>query len=218
MKNLLVAASLALVATAFSVGGAAVAQEEGWTLHHFGRDAKHTNISFVSETPVETINGSTNSLAGTFYVNWDKGTAKCNLRVPVKSLQTGIEKRDGHLQNDVWLDAATYPIIQLRSSDIKLTAVRGRTDVFDAKVKGKLTVHGVEVERTIDAKVYRLPATIGSRLGKGDWVKVDAKFDVNIKTHGVTGHTPEIIGTKVAEVWKASFSCSATTAPPPKAR
>ena len=208
----LVLAAAAFAGTAVVSNGAAGAQESG-TLYHLGTGTKHTNIAFVSEAEIETIHGTTNQMSGTFFVNFDELKGKCNLRIPVDGLRTGIPTRDEHLRSDAWLDAEKHPLITLTSSDITLTEKKkGR--LYDARIKGKLTVHGVEKERTIEATVIRLPEKLGKKMGAGEWVKLTSRFDVHFDDHGITIPNAEQVGPKVSKTWNVSANVFATTEAP----
>lgn len=207
IRTSLAAAALAVAATA------ALAQDAG-TLFHAGTGTKHTNIAFVSEAEIETIHGTSNRIEGTFWADFDAGKGKTNLKVPVASLRTGIDTRDEHLRSDQWLDAETFPDITLVSDDITLTAKNAERGIWEAKVRGRLTVHGVAKERTIDATVIRLPEAVAGKLGAGEWVKITAKLDVKLSDHGVSIPNPEQVGPKVSDTWSVSVSLFATTTPP----
>ena len=211
MRSALTVALIGIVAAGAVVGGAA-AQESG-TLFHFGTHTKHTNIAFVSEAEIETIHGTTNEMSGTFLVSFDELKGKTNLTIPVAGLRTGIETRDEHLRSDTWLDAANHPDITLTSSDIALTVKDADRGIYTAKLKGKLTIHGVTKERDLDATVVRLPQAATKGLGEGEWVKVTSRFDVKLADHDVKIPAPQV-APKVSEVWSVSFSAFATTTAP----
>ncbi len=212
-RALVVAGTALMAVAAFGVADA----EESGALYHFGTNVKHTNIAFVSEAEIETIHGTTHEMSGTFSVDFDELTGKCKLVVPVKGLHTGIEKRDEHLQSDAWLDAEKFPSITLECSSIKLTEKKaGR--VYSAKLKAKLTVHGVTKERELDATIIRLPAKLGKKMGAGDWVKVTSRFDVEFDDHGITIPNAEQVGPKVSKTWSVSVSVFATTEAPRRKR
>ena len=70
-----------------------------------GGDGK-SKATFVSDAPLETMTGTTNKITGTLSVDpSDITTTTGKFKVPVKSLRTGNDLRDEHLQGDGWLDA-----------------------------------------------------------------------------------------------------------------
>jgi polyisoprenoid-binding protein YceI len=218
MHTKLITGALMLVGAALSVGSLSVADaQESGTLFHLGTGTKHTNIAFVSEAEIETIHGTTNEMSGTFFADFEGLKGKCSLTVPVSGLHTGIATRDEHLRSDQWLDAEKHPNITLTSAEITLTEKKpGR--VYSAKIKGKLTVHGVTKERTIDATVIRLPEKLGKKMGDGEWLKLTARFDVNFDDHGITIPNAEQVGPKVSKTWSVSASVFATTEAPSRRR
>lgn len=212
MRIPLITGALVLTAAAFAAALPAGAQESG-TLFHLGAGSKHTNIAFVSEAEIETIHGTTNQMSGTFFVDFEALTGRCNLTVPVAGLRTGIPTRDEHLRSDAWLDAEKHRNITLTSSAITLTEKKpGR--VYTATIKGELTVHGVAKERTIEATVIRLPEKLGKKMGAGDWVKLTSRFDVQFEDHEITIPNAEQVGPKVSTTWSVSASVFATTEAP----
>lgn len=62
--------------------------------------------------------------------------------VDVKTLDTGIKKRDEHLKSSDYFDAATYPTMGFKS-----TSITSEGDTFI--MKGLLTIKDVEREETI---------------------------------------------------------------------
>ena len=77
------------VAAIFGASALALGEEKG-SVYRFGTDAKHTNISFVSEADIENIYGMTHTASGRTWIDFDALEGKCNVVVPVKDLDTGI--------------------------------------------------------------------------------------------------------------------------------
>ena len=70
--------------------------------------------------------------------------------VPVSSIKTGNETRDGHLQNDRWLDAAKNPDIVFEFKDVALPAPLENGKPVKVQTKGKFTIHGVTREEPVE--------------------------------------------------------------------
>ena len=68
--------------------------------------------TFFSTTPLEDITGLSNEVKGsvTFNVS-DVKTLKGKISVPVSSIKTGIDMRDGHMRSAAWLNAESFPEI-----------------------------------------------------------------------------------------------------------
>ncbi|GER08032.1 hypothetical protein JCM17843_23420 [Kordiimonadales bacterium JCM 17843] len=73
-----------------------------------------------------------------------------NVTIPINSLDTGIEKLDGHLLSADFFDAATYPEATFTSTKID------RTGDSTAKVYGDLTIHGVTKPVVLDVTLNKL--------------------------------------------------------------
>ncbi len=88
-----------VMAALAAVSGLAWAQDAGKT-YRFGMHKKHANVAFTSETEVETIQGLTHTATGTTWLDFEGLKGKCDVKVPVDSLRTGIDARDEHLRSD----------------------------------------------------------------------------------------------------------------------
>ncbi len=214
MRKWMIVGAFALAA-GLAVGGRAAA-EDGGTKFWFGTATKHTNIAFVSEAEIETINGMCHEMSGSCALDFEALSGSCALTIPVASLQTGIPTRDEHLRSDAWLDAEKHPDITLTSDAITLKAKDAAKGLYTATLKAKLTIHGVTKERELTADVLKLPEAVARKVGDGEWVRVTSKFDVKLGDHDVKIPNPETVGPKVSETWSISFSAFATTTPPKK--
>ncbi|MBE0538977.1 MAG: YceI family protein [Ignavibacterium sp.] len=153
--------------------------------------------TFFSTTPFEDITGLTNDVKGSVNFNVsDLKTLKGKLTVPVASIKTGIEMRDGHLQSAGWLNAESYPeiIFEIKNiSDIKPVADNKVT----AKVTGNFSLHGVTKEVIADATLTYLDESEQTKIrAAGDLLGVQAKFNVKLSDYGVNN---KLVGQKVSE-------------------
>ena len=181
--------------------------------YYFGTSEPRTNISFTSDADIELIQGTTNKLdAFNSKITVDASGKKASgrLRVGVRTLKTGIALRDQHLQNATWLDAAKYPWITL-----DITEATEDRDGRSWTYKGRLTIKGVTRDITGKVRVRPIPTSIKG-LGAGEWVRVRAKFDVDITKHGVV--IPQQVGAKVNKVWQIGVDIYGTTAAPKRRR
>jgi polyisoprenoid-binding protein YceI len=217
LAPLLVGAVAALAALAGPAAPRAAADEAGST-YHFGTHAKHTNVTFVSEADLETIHGVTNTVRGTAWIDFEAKRARADLAVPVASMDTGIPLRNEHMRSEKWLDESKHPDVTFASDGFELT-LRNRldngTEVYAAKAKGRLTVHGVTRDVEPEVTVTRLAPELAKRIGPGDWVRVVTSFEVKLSDHKVEVPGGPVQG-KVSDVWKVTFNCFATTKPPEK--
>lgn len=191
------------------------AAEAVGTVYHFGVTEQRTNVLFESETTVETIHGITHSISGTATFDFEGGKGATELTVPVKSLSTGLDARDGHMMGEDWLDAEKHPDIVFKATSLK------RVKVLDEKAmketwayEGTLTIKGKSNALKGEATVQRIPDELGKKLGKGSWVKVKTEFQVTLADFGI--EVPDVAAAKVSPTWDVKLDLLGTTAEPKK--
>ena len=175
------------------------------TTYHFGVSPQNTNVTFESETDFETILGSTREIRGTAVVDLEGGLARTTLEVPVESLRTGIDMRDEHLRSGMWLDAKKYPTISFSS-----TAAR-KVDDTRWEISGTFSMHGESRELSTIVEVRPIPADIAKNagLGKGDWIRITAPFEVKLSDFGVV--IPKKPAQRVNDNWTVKVQVFAST-------
>ena len=126
--------SLALTFAAIFVLATSVFAQNKYTL-----DKYHSNLAFsVKHMGISSVDGNFKSFDVT--VNTSKpdfSDAKIVLVAQINSINTGIDKRDQHLQSPDFFDAAKYPTLTFKSTSFK--KVKG--NVY--KLLGQLTMKGV---------------------------------------------------------------------------
>jgi len=106
-------------------------------------DAVHSSIIFrINHAGVSNFYGRFNEISGTFTVA-QGGTGSVSVTIPVDSVDTANEKRDGHLKSPDFFSAEQFPEITFKSDALKDTG----GNKYEAK--GTLTMHGVSKEVTI---------------------------------------------------------------------
>jgi polyisoprenoid-binding protein YceI len=206
-------ATAVFVVAALAAVSALAAAEDAGKVYHFGMNEKHTNVTFSSETEIETIDGLTHTASGRTWVDFDGLKGKCNITVPVDSMKTGVDLRDEHLRSETWLDQKKYPDISFVSDDFDLVAKNKDKGIYSAKVKGKLTIHGVTKDLETTAKVVKLSKEQAAMVGDGEWVHVVAGFDVTLKDFDVKIPAGAVVA-KVSPTWTVKFDCYASTVEP----
>lgn len=168
----------------------------------------HVNITFQSETALETILGSTRELYGVVETDPEGGRARVELAVPVASLRTGIDLRDEHLRSAAWLDAERYPEIRFESADARREGARRWI------VRGRFAMHGVGRDLELDADVREVPEKAASKagLGDGEWIRISAAFQVRLSDFDIA--IPGNVAGKVNEVWDVRIQAYARAANP----
>ena len=101
-------------------------------------DTVHSTLGFgIKLLGISAIRGSFSEYEGTFRLedgNWE--TAKISLKAPVKSICTGNNMRDEHLQDEYWFDTKSHPEFSFES-----TSIKKKSDT-ELDVKGNLTLKG----------------------------------------------------------------------------
>ena len=177
----------------------------GEATYHFGVSEQSTNITFESETDFETILGSTREIKGTAVVDLEQGLASTTIEVPVASLRTGINLRDEHLRSKAWLDAKSHPSISFASSRAR------KVDNNRWEVSGTFSMHGQSRELTTIVDVRTIPAEVAKSagLGKGEWIRITAPFEVKLSDFGV--EIPKKPAQRVNDAWKIRVQAFAAT-------
>ena len=96
--------------------------------------------------------------------------------IQVKSIDTGNERRDAHLQNADFFEAETYPTITFESTEVTSTGEN------TLSAKGKLTMHGTTKEVTLPIEI--LGTGINPRGGKAQ-IGLETNFSILCSDYGV---------------------------------
>lgn len=145
-----------------------------------GRDT----VMFVLDAPLEVINGLSNQVKGRVEVKGQKASGR--FQVPVVSIKTGNDTRDGHLRNDRWLDAAKSPDIIFEFKDVALPAPLANAKPVTVKAKGSFTVHGVTREEPVEVTATYLQETAETKhRAAGELLRVRAKFQLPLESYGI---------------------------------
>lgn len=114
----------------------------------FTIDASHSSVGFSIRHFVSKVQGRFNEVEGTF--NYDEKNPKvwaAQATIPAKSINTGNEKRDEHLRSADFFDAAKFPTLTFKSTNV--TDAKGNK----AKLHGDLTMHGVTKPVVLDLDI-----------------------------------------------------------------
>ena len=111
-------------------------------------DPDHSSIQFkVRHLMVSNVKGDFNKAKGSVMIDDSNITnLKVELTIETASVDTGHAKRDEHLRNADFFDAAKYPTVTFVSKKV-MQAGQGKL-----KVTGDLTLHGVTQEITMDVE------------------------------------------------------------------
>lgn len=114
-------------------------------------DKEHTNFYFSVDHIYAKVRGRFTDYSGTIIFDPDNlKDSKISFEIKVKSVDTGIGKRDKHLLSDDFFDASKYPLMTFTSTSI----TKGEGNTYN--VNGRLTIKGVSSDLI-------LPLTYGGR-------------------------------------------------------
>lgn len=164
----------------------------------FNDKVSGNQIQFSSSTPLENINGTAENISGSiiFDLSDFQKTLKGKLMVPVKSINTGIDLRNKHLQSSNWLNESKYPYISFEVISVsELKQIMDNKLAF--KVTGNFTMHGVTLKLLADAEaVYLTESEQTAGRAPGDLLGISASFTLKLSDFKVDN---SLIGNKVAE-------------------
>jgi len=137
-------------------------------------------IEFESSNP----SGSFTGFNGDITFDPDNlSESKFDLKVDVKSINTGIKLKNKHARGEKWLNAEKYPEITFVSSKI-VKAGKGY------EVTGKMFIHGVSKEMTI-------PFSFNDNTFSSEFEINRLEFNVG-NTKGMSSVVPEVLKIKVS--------------------
>lgn len=140
------------------------------TVTKYAVDPVHGSISFAIDFwGVNELQGLFKQYTGTIvYDDTNIENSSVHVMIDVASVDTGIEGRDDHLQQDDYFDAAKYPHMVFQSKEIKITdnGVLAVGDFF---------LHGVTKEITIPFSIR------GPVMGPRDTQRIGIKGSTTIK-------------------------------------
>jgi polyisoprenoid-binding protein YceI len=149
----------------------------------YNLDPNHSTVGFsVSHLVINNVHGKFKEFSGTVVVD-DKTIKEAKGTIEVKSIDTGITKRDDHLRTPDFFDAQKYPTITFVS---KRAEKQGDENVLI----GDFSMHGVTKEISLPVKLSG-PITDpwgGTRIGLHAKTKVSRKeFGVSYNATSKTG-------------------------------
>lgn len=153
--------------------------------------SKNGKVSFKSEAPLELIKASSSKLAGVL----DSGKKSFAFLVPMTSFDGfGKPLQKDHF-NENYIESDKYPNAKFEGKiieDINFS----KDGTYNVRAKGKFSVHGIEVSKTIKCKM-----TI-----KGKEIKITSTFKVILEDHGI--RIPSVVNQKIAEEITISINSS----------
>ncbi len=186
MKKIIFSIFVSLFMTA-----AVFADSGNWAL-----DQAHSSVTFsVQHMVISEVNGMFKNFNVTLASAKDDFTdAAISATIAVNSIDTGNDRRDGHLKTDDFFNAEKFPAIKFQSTSLE------KISEGHYKIKGYLTIRDTTKEVTIDAVLNGIiPSGKGLRAGWKATLAVNRfdyglKWDRTIETGGlVAGATVNLV-------------------------
>ena len=126
-------------------------------------DPAHSSIAFSVHQFFNLTHGKFKQFAGTVVVDRENPErSSVSVRIQVRSIDTGIRKRDDHLLSAEFFDAAKYPEIVFQSRGVK------RTGAQSGDIAGDLIMHGVKRPLVLHVELLT-PASAGHSTELTRW-------------------------------------------------
>lgn len=174
-------------------------------------------IRVTSMGPLEAILIRTVDVTGEIVVDTDNVLEKpsVSLTVPVDSLDSGVPLMNEVMRSDRWLDAAKYPKVAFNLIRIlKPTAPTALRDAVPVAIQaeGAFEFHGVTNTCPIEGEITWMKANENTaRRLPGDLLRLHARFELNLKAHGIEAHLGAQTLGKVSEALAGTIDLFAST-------
>jgi len=177
MKKMFLAAALA---TSLSLGATAAFAADKYEL-----DASHSQVLFsYNHLGFSTTYGMFSGFEGEImFDEADPAASSVSVSMPVMSMFTGWEKREGHFMSDDFFGASDGDLVTFTSTSIEVTGED------TAKITGDLSMNDVTKSVVLDAKLNK----VGSHpmVGK-PWLGFDATTTLLRSDFGVGAFAPAV--------------------------
>ena len=152
---------------------------EGEIMSKWKIDPDHSVAAFsVRHLMIANVRGQFNKINGTISFDPDEpGRSALDVVIDLKSITTGIRKRDDHLLSPDFLDAERHPMMVFRS---KKTGVAAGNRL---RVTGDLSIHGITRLITVDAEYF---GPVKSPFGGEITMGFSTSFSINRDDFGIT--------------------------------
>ncbi len=146
------------------------------TADAFQVDSVHSSMVFrVKHMGTANFYGRFNSISGSFSLDDDPAKSSFQVQIKTDSVDTANTKRDQHLKSPDFFNAAQFPTISFKSTQVKKVGGEG------IDVTGDLTLHGVT--KPVIAKVTKT----GSGGSRGRAIAgVEAQLTIKRSDFGMT--------------------------------
>jgi polyisoprenoid-binding protein YceI len=168
----------------FLIAVGAFCQEK--TVVYFCRNG---SVNFLSDAPLEMIKASNNNLTGVISIT----DRSFSFQIPTKSFEGFNSALQKVHFNEDYMETELYPNSTFKGriiEEVDLTV----PGTYQVRAKGKLTIHGVEIDR-----IVRCDLTVSK-----DKIDAKANFSVLIADHNIS--VPSILNQKIASEVKVTVT------------
>lgn len=164
------------------------------------------NVTFYSKATIVTIKGQTDQVLGMADVNPDNLAATSgSIKVSLHALDTGIAKRNEHMQGV--LETDKYPYAEFKPTKIVAPTKKAAPNKpVKVTIEGLMTFHGVTKPVKADATVTYLPE-VDKEYRPGDWFQLETTFPLKLSDYKLVA--PKLIPMKVADDLSISLTVMA---------
>jgi polyisoprenoid-binding protein YceI len=135
--------------------------------------SKKNLVKFTSSMPVESFDGITDKIDGYLYMKSDNlKDAEVYFEVDLNSIDTGIGLRNRHMRDD-YLHTDKYPFTHFKGNITEVKTI-SQTE-FDVIARGKMFIHGVTRDITLNGKIYKVP----------DGYQIKSEFEVKLTDYNI---------------------------------
>ena len=170
--------SAALVVSATAATAAFAAPET------YNIDPTHTFPSFsYSHFGMSTQMSKFDKTTGTVTLDKEAKTAAVDITIDMKSVNTGYETFDGHIQGEDFLDTAKYPTATFKSTKVTFDGDKPAT------IDGELTIKGVTKPVTLKVNHF---ATMPHPMLKKDAIGANASTQIKRSEFNAGKYAPYV--------------------------
>ncbi|WPJ94234.1 YceI family protein [Coraliomargarita algicola] len=147
-------------------------------------DTSHSSVKFSIRHFVAKTTGNFSEFEGTLTINRDdlsQNSVEATIQIP--SVDTDSDKRDAHLQEDDYFNAAKHPLMTFKSTQWKATE-----DENQFKVTGDLSFNGITKPVTLDVELLGFGEGMRGKYLSG-W---EATTTLDRTEWGVNGGQPAV--------------------------
>jgi len=150
-------------------------------------DGVHSSVHFrVRHVNASMFQGGFNDVSGSLtFDEADPSKSSITVEVKADSVDTRVERRDGHVKSPDFLNAKQFPVITFKSTGFKKTGDK------KYEVTGDFTLRGITKKLMVEVDYIGKSDMMGPRIG------FSTSFTINRRDFEVNYGTDEAVGDEV---------------------